>query len=104
MAVHAGRYQLGTERGRIILHTFREGMAAQAGHDLVIEGGRGSGELTLNDDLSPAGLAGRIDMGSLIVREGRGGVQPPTDRGPRRVRVTARETPRSGRRPPASLR
>jgi len=103
MAVHAGRHQLGTERGRIILHTFREGVAAQVGHDLVIEVGRWSGELTLNDDLSPSGLAVRIDMGSLIVREGSGGLKPLTDRDRREIAVTARKTLGSDRHPEATF-
>ena len=34
MAVLAGRHQFGPDRGRIILRTFRDGLAAQAGHDL----------------------------------------------------------------------
>src|SRR5260370_23426103 len=103
MAVHAGRHLLGTDRGRIILHTSRDGLAAQAGHDLTIEVGRWSGELTLNDDLSPAGLAVQIDMNSLIVREGSGGLKPPTDPGPRGIAVAARETLRSHRPPHAGL-
>jgi polyisoprenoid-binding protein YceI len=103
MAVHAGRHQLGTDRGRIVLHTFREGLAAQAGHDLIIEVGRWSGELTLNDDLSPAGLAVRIDMSSLIVREGTGGIKPLTDRDRREIAVTARKTLGADRHPEASF-
>ena len=43
------------DRGRIVLHTYRDGLAATAGHDLTIEIGRWSGELTLNEDLSPVG-------------------------------------------------
>jgi polyisoprenoid-binding protein YceI len=103
MAVHAGRYQLGTDRGRIVLHTSRDGVAAQAGHDLTIEVGRWSGELTLNDDLSPAGLGVRIDMNSLIVREGTGGLKPLTDRDRREISVTARKTLGSDRNPEASF-
>jgi len=103
MAVRAGRHQLGTDRGRIILHTFREGVAAQAGHDLVIEVGRWSGELRLNDDLSPAALAVQIDMNSLIVREGTGGLKPLTDRDRREIAVTARKTLGSDRHPQASF-
>jgi polyisoprenoid-binding protein YceI len=103
MAVHAGHHQLGQDRGRIILHTFREGVAAQAGHDLIIEVGRWSGELTLNDDLSPAALAVRIDMSSLIVREGTGGLKPLTDRDRREIAVTARKTLGSDRHPEAGF-
>jgi len=80
MAVLAGRHQLGPDRGRIVLRTFRDGLAAQAGHDLTIEATRWSGVLAVNEDLSPAGLEVRIDMGALVVRDGTGGVKPLTDR------------------------
>ena len=103
MAVHAGRHQLGTDRGQIILHTFRDGVAAQAGHDLTIEVSRWSGELTVNDDLSPAGLAVQVDMNSLIVREGSGGLKPLTDRDRREIAVTARRTLAVDRHPEANF-
>jgi polyisoprenoid-binding protein YceI len=103
MAVHAGRHHLSTERGRIVLHTYRDGLAAQAGHDLIIEIGRWSGELTVNDDLSPAGLEVRIDMGSLIVREGAGGLKPLTDRDRREIGVTSRKTLHADRHPEATF-
>jgi polyisoprenoid-binding protein YceI len=101
MAVHAGRLQLGTDRARILLHTFRDGLAAQAGHDLTIEVGRWSGSLTVNDDLSPSALEVRADMGSLIVREGTGGLKPLTDRDRREIAVTARKTLGADRNPEA---
>jgi polyisoprenoid-binding protein YceI len=103
MAVHAGSRQLGTDRGRIVLHTFRDGLAAQAGHDLTIEVGRWSGVLSLNDDLSPASLDARIDLNSLIVREGTGGLKPLTDRDRREIAVTARKTLGADRHPEATF-
>jgi polyisoprenoid-binding protein YceI len=103
MAVHAGRHQLGTDRGRIILHTSRDGMASQAGHDLTIEVGRWSGELTINDDLTPADLTVGIDMGSLIVREGTGGLKSLTDRDRREIAVTARKVLAADRHPEAGF-
>ena len=103
MVVHAGRHELGTERGRIVLHTFRDGLAAQAGHDLTIEVGRWSGVLSLNDDLSPASLDARIDLNSLIVREGTGGLKPLTDRDRREIAVTARKTLGVDRHPEATF-
>jgi polyisoprenoid-binding protein YceI len=103
MAVHAGRHQLGADRGRIVLHTFRDGLAAQAGHDLTIEVGRWSGELTTNDDQSPAELTVKIDMGSLIVRAGTGGLKPLTDRDRREIAVTARKTLAADRNPEATF-
>jgi polyisoprenoid-binding protein YceI len=101
MAVVAGRHKLGPDRGRIVLRTFRDGLAAQAGHDLTIEAIRWSGELEVNDDLSPAGLDLRIDMGALVVREGTGGVKPLTDRDRREIAVTARKLLASDRYPEA---
>ena len=103
MAVRAGRHQLGPDRGRIILRTFREGVAAQAGHDLIIEVGRWSGELMLNDDLSPAALTAQIDMTSLIVREGTGGLMPLTDRDRREIAATGRKTLGADRHPEAGF-
>jgi polyisoprenoid-binding protein YceI len=103
MVVHAGRHELGTERGRIVLHTFRDGLAAQAGHDLTIEVGRWSGVLSLNEDLSPASLDARIDLNSLTVREGTGGLKPLTDRDRREIAVTARKTLGVDRNPEATF-
>jgi polyisoprenoid-binding protein YceI len=91
------------DRGRVILHTFRDGLAAQAGHDLTIEVGRWSGDLTVNDDGKPAELTVQIDTGSLIVREGSGGIKPLTDRDRREIAVTARKTLAADRHPEASF-
>jgi polyisoprenoid-binding protein YceI len=101
MVVVAGRHRLGPDQGRILLRTFRDGLAAQAGHDLTIEVTRWSGELGVNDDLSPAGLEVRIDLGALAVREGRGGVKPLTDRDRREIAVTARKVLGAGQHPEA---
>jgi polyisoprenoid-binding protein YceI len=101
MVVVAGLHQLGPDRGRIVLHTFRDGLAAQAGHDLTIEIPRWSGELVVNDDLSPASLEARIDLGDLVVREGTGGVKPLTDRDRREIAVTARKVLGAGQHPEA---
>jgi len=101
MAVSAGRHKLGPDRGQIILHTFRDGLAATAGHDLTIEATRWSGELDINDDLSPAGLDVRIDMGALTVRNGTGGIKPLTDRDRREIAVTARKVLAADRYPEA---
>lgn len=91
MAVVAGRHRLGPDRGRILLRTFRDGLAAQAGHDLTVEATRWSGDLRVNDDLSPASLEVHIDLGALAVRDGTGGVKPLTDRDRREIAVTTRK-------------
>jgi polyisoprenoid-binding protein YceI len=101
MAVLAGRHQIGPDQGRIILRTFRDGLAAQAGHDLTIEATRWSGVLEVNDDLSPRSLNVTIDMGALTVRDGTGGVKQLTDRDRREIAVTARKVLASDRHPEA---
>jgi polyisoprenoid-binding protein YceI len=103
MAVHAGRHPLGVQRGRIVLRTFRDGLASQAGHDLTIEVTRWSGELTVGDDLTLAGLTVRIDLGSLAVKDGTGGLKPLTDRDRREIAVTARKVLGTERHPEATF-
>jgi polyisoprenoid-binding protein YceI len=101
MVVVAGRHQLGPDRGRILLRTFRDGLAAQAGHDLTVEATRWSGDLRVNDDLSPASLEVHIDLGALVVRDGTGGVKPLTDRDRREIAVTTRKVLRTDQHPEA---
>jgi polyisoprenoid-binding protein YceI len=103
MAVQAGRQQFGSERGRLVLLTTRDGLAATAGHDLTIELTQWSAELEVADDRAPAGLTVRADMNSLVVREGKGGVKPLTDRDRREIAVTARKLLRTDRFPAATF-
>lgn len=103
MADHAGRLHIGAERGRIVLLTTRDGLAAKAGHDLAIEITRWSAELEVAGELSPAGLTVRADMNSLAVREGTGGVKPLTDRDKREIAVTARRLLGADRQPEATF-
>src|SRR5262249_22344875 len=101
MTVVAGRRRLGPERGRILVRTFRDGRAERAGKDLTIEATGWSGELDVNDDLTPAGRDVRVDLGALVVREGSGGVKPLTDRDRREIAVTARKVLGAGQHPEA---
>ncbi len=103
MAVAPGRYRLGPESGRIIVRTFRDGLAAQAGHDLTIDMTRWSGEFIVNDDQTPAAIHARIDMASLAVREGTGGLKPLTDRDRREIAATARRLLTVDRHPEAEF-
>src|SRR5262249_184089 len=91
MVVGAGQHRLGPDRGRILLRTFRDGLAAQAGHDLTIEATPWSGELGGNDDLSPASLEGRIHPAAPA----------PPDRARREIAVTARKVLSAGPHPEA---
>ena len=103
MAIAAGRHQFGTDNGRIILRTFRDGLAAQAGHDLTIEAVRWSGELVVAPDLTPASLTVTVDLGALVVRAGTGGIKSLTDRDKREIAVSARKVLSSDRYPEATF-
>ena len=83
MADYTGKYRLGPDTGRVVLKTGRAGLVARAGHDLTIEVTRWSAqaEVPAEEDggLAAAKVTAELDLGSLAVREGTGGVKPLTD-------------------------
>jgi polyisoprenoid-binding protein YceI len=103
MAVSAGRHKIGADRDRLIFRTARDGIGASVGHDLVIEVTRWSGELAVNDDGTPATLDVKIDLTSLAVREGTGGVKPLTDKDRRDIVSNARKVIGADRFPEATF-
>ena len=76
----AGAYRLGPESGRLLVKTTRTGLGAKAGHDLTIEVNRWHGRAMV-DVATPANssVAVEVEVDSLEVREGTGGVKPLTD-------------------------
>jgi polyisoprenoid-binding protein YceI len=72
--------ELGPSNATLTVHTGRAGMAAKAGHDLLLVASRWSGSLTLEpEDGARSQLALTVDATGLEVREGTGGVKPLTD-------------------------
>jgi hypothetical protein len=71
--------RLGPENGRLLVRTYREGMAARAGHDLVIEVTRWHASLEPAAGDVPPAVALDADARSLEVREGLRGIKPLTD-------------------------
>jgi polyisoprenoid-binding protein YceI len=104
MALSPGQHRLGPGRGRIVLHTFRDGLAARAGHDLTIDVASWEGELTVSEESAPARLDVRIDLTSLAVREGTGGLSALTARDRRDIAGTARKVLATDRHPDARFR
>jgi polyisoprenoid-binding protein YceI len=101
MVAPPGRYHLGPDTGRIMLRTFRDGLASQAGHDLTIEVTIWNGELTMGQEGVPTALEVRIQMDSLAVREGVRGIKPLTDRDRREIAHTAQRLLTTERNPEA---
>jgi polyisoprenoid-binding protein YceI len=77
MAVPTGAYALGPESGRLLVKTGRTGLGAKAGHDLTIEATRWHGEALVDvADPNSSRVTVEVEVGSLEVREGTGGVKP----------------------------
>lgn len=92
MAAYTGNFRLGPDTGRVVIKTSRAGLAARAGHDLTIEVTRWSAriEVPAEEDggLTAATVTAELDLGSLAVREGTGGVKPLTDGDRGQIRKT----------------
>jgi polyisoprenoid-binding protein YceI len=80
MALQAGTHSLGPDNASLQVRTYREGVAAKAGHDLIIEVTRWDATVEVAGE--PAGwtIALNADPQSLEIREGLRGVKPLTDK------------------------
>jgi polyisoprenoid-binding protein YceI len=78
--MRAGTYSLGPAQGSLLIKTGRTGLGKRAGHDLTIEATQWEATATV-DPADPGGstVSVTIEVGSLAVREGTGGVKPLTD-------------------------
>src|ERR1700759_4816181 len=115
MAANGGGPQPGPPSGRRTPATNPSRRAAQAGHDLVIDVTRWPADIdpsarnfatdasaVPNSGDNAAGLDVTIDLTSLAIREGRGGLMPLTDRDRRDILGQARKQLDTGRYPEAS--
>jgi polyisoprenoid-binding protein YceI len=69
-----------------VVKTYREGLAAKAGHDLIIDVRQWGATLEVGEDLSQSSLQLHADARSLYPREGLRGVKPLTDKDRSEVR------------------
>ncbi len=92
MAITDGTYRLTPESGELLVKTGRTGMGRRAGHDLVIEATRWQGEVTVASAKPEDSMVSvEVDVDSLEVREGLGGVKPLTDKDRADIRKTLRD-------------
>ena len=101
MAASGRSHRVGPDHGKLILRTSRQGLAAQVGHDLTIEIDRWSGEVLLADNVADSSVEADIELATLRVLEGKGGVKPLSDRDKREIAATARKLLDTDRRPRA---
>jgi hypothetical protein len=72
-----GTYQFGPAQGRVEIRTSRIGLAARAGHDLLLEVPRWQARVEIPEGgVAGATISAELDLGSLTVREGTGGARP----------------------------
>ena len=76
MAVASGTHRLGPDNASLQVKTYREGMAAKVGHDLVMDVTRWDATV----DLTASSVELNADPRSLEVREGVRGLKPLTDK------------------------
>src|SRR5215207_8687468 len=80
MAVATGSHKLGPESASLQVKTYREGVAAKVGHDLVIDVTRWEATVDIAADPARSSVELSADSRSMEVREGVRGVKPLTDR------------------------
>jgi polyisoprenoid-binding protein YceI len=103
MSASGRSHPVGPDRGKLTLRTSRQGLAAQAGHDLTIEVSRWSGEVRVADDAVDSSVEVTVEVGTLRVVEGKGGVKPLSDRDKREIAGTARKLLDTDRQPQATF-
>ena len=80
MALAAGTYRFGPDNASLQVRTYREGVAAKAGHDLVIEVTRWDATVEVAGEPAASTIELNADPRSLEVRQGLRGVKPLTDK------------------------
>lgn len=80
MPITIGTYDLGPHNASLQVKTYREGVAAKVGHDLVIEVARWEAKVEIAADPDGSSIELSADPRSLEVREGLRGMKPLTDK------------------------
>jgi polyisoprenoid-binding protein YceI len=80
MGIPTGTHRFGPDNATLTVKTYREGVAAKAGHDLIIEVQRWEAVFEAADDPSQSRLELTADARSLHPREGLRGIKPLTDK------------------------
>lgn len=80
MALADGTYVMGPQSGRLLVKTGRTGLGSRAGHDLTIEVTGWHAEVVVNTgEPERSSVDVEMEVDSMEVREGSGGVKPLTD-------------------------
>lgn len=80
MALPPGTHELGPANGSLQVKTYREGVAALVGHDLIIDVTGWTATVQVGDDGALTAFELHVDPRSLRVRDGLRGAKPLSDR------------------------
>ena len=79
VSLQAGIHKFGPDNAALRVKTGRQGAAAKAGHDLVVDVTSWGATLDVGEDRRHVSVELNADPDSLRIREGTGGVQPLSD-------------------------
>jgi polyisoprenoid-binding protein YceI len=91
MPIEMGTHRLGPDAGTLQVRTYREGMAAKVGHDLIIEVRDWEGSVAFAADPAQCALELSADPRSLHAREGLRGLKPLSDKDRAEIRKNIAE-------------
>ena len=99
-----GDLEIGPRNGRLRLRTYRQGVAAKAGHDLVLEAASWSGRVRLPGEEGEApSVEVEVDLRRRDVVEGTGGVKPLSERDKADIRTAMQKPLRTDSHPVAQF-
>jgi hypothetical protein len=79
MPITPGTHDIGPDDGTLRVYTYREGVAALVGHDLVIDVTDWRAKAVVADDGTLVSIELEASPASLVVLEGKNGIRPLTD-------------------------
>lgn len=88
MSIQAGTHTIGPHNGSLLIKTGREGAAAKAGHDLVLEATSWDATVQVGDS---AAVRLDVDPAGIEVRSGTGGAKALSDKDRGEIAKNARE-------------
>ena len=111
----SGDLDIGPSNGHLRLRTYRQGLAAKAGHALVIEAAEWHGRVHLPSDAGGSAsveaevgadveVVAEVDLRRLEVREGTGGVKPLSDKDKADIEKAMKQQLRVDAHPVATFR
>lgn len=105
MTPKSGSHTIGPENGSLTVHTFRAGMGAKIGHDLVLEAKKWTGTVDIDaDNPSASSVEITVDLTSLEIVNASGGVKPLSDKDRGDISKNIEKTLDTGKHPQVTFK